>query len=33
MKKGQKIGIIGGNGLGKSTFLKLMIKEEKPTLE
>ncbi|HOO79221.1 MAG TPA: ABC-F type ribosomal protection protein [Lachnospiraceae bacterium] len=24
MKKGQKIGIIGGNGLGKSTFLKTL---------
>lgn len=25
MKKGQKIGVIGGNGLGKSTFLKTLM--------
>ncbi len=28
--KGEKIGIIGGNGTGKSTFIKLLIDELKP---
>lgn len=27
MKKGEKIGIIGGNGIGKSTFLKTLVGE------
>ena len=30
MKKGEKIGIIGGNGIGKSTFLKTIIGEINP---
>ncbi len=30
MKKGEKIGIIGGNGIGKSTFLKTIINEINP---
>jgi ATP-binding cassette subfamily F protein uup len=29
--KGEKIGIIGGNGTGKSTFIKLLLNELQPT--
>ena len=29
--KGNCYGLIGANGTGKSTFLKLMIKEEEPS--
>ena len=31
-KKGEKIGVIGKNGAGKSTFLKIITGEEKPDL-
>jgi len=30
-KKNEKVGIIGPNGIGKSTFLRLLTKEERPT--
>lgn len=30
MKKGERIGIIGGNGIGKSTFLKTLVDDIKP---
>ena len=30
INKGDRIGILGGNGSGKTTFLKLLIKEETP---
>ena len=29
-KKGERIGIVGKNGIGKSTFLKIALQEEKP---
>ncbi len=29
-KKGERIGIVGKNGIGKSTFLKIALKQEKP---
>lgn len=32
LNKGQKFGLVGGNGAGKSTFLKLLAKEEEPSL-
>lgn len=30
VKKGEKVGIIGGNGLGKSTFLRTLVRDIKP---
>lgn len=30
LKKGEKLGILGGNGLGKSTFLKTIVKKIQP---
>ena len=30
VKKGEKIGVIGPNGIGKSTFIKILIKELEP---
>ncbi|BCN30231.1 ABC-F family ATP-binding cassette domain-containing protein [Anaeromicropila herbilytica] len=30
IKKGKKVGILGGNGLGKSTFLKTLVKQLDP---
>lgn len=32
VKKGEKIGVIGPNGIGKSTFIKILIKEIEPEL-
>lgn len=29
-KKGEKVGIVGRNGIGKSTFLKMIMEQEKP---
>ena len=29
-KKGERIGIVGKNGIGKSTFLKIALQQEKP---
>lgn len=32
VKKGEKIGVIGSNGIGKSTFIKILIKDIEPEL-
>ena len=32
VKKGEKIGVIGPNGIGKSTFIKILIKDIEPEL-
>ncbi len=32
VKKGEKIGVIGPNGIGKSTFIKILIKEIEPEI-
>jgi ATPase subunit of ABC transporter with duplicated ATPase domains len=32
LRKGEHIGLIGSNGHGKSTFMKIIAKKEEPTI-